>query len=83
MICRSSIPTFEADPPGTVNYFRSQVAASDALLIASPEYAHGATGTIKNALDWLVSYEPFAYKAVAVINASPRAHQRMLPFGRS
>jgi NAD(P)H-dependent FMN reductase len=67
-------PDLEADPPDAVNYFRSQVAASDALLIASPEYAHGVTGTIKNALDWLVSYEPFAYKAVAVINASPRAH---------
>jgi NAD(P)H-dependent FMN reductase len=32
------------------------------------------TGTIKNALDWLVSFEPFAYKPVAVFNASPRAH---------
>lgn len=28
---------------------------------------------IKNALDWLVSYEPFAFKRVAVLNASPRA----------
>jgi chromate reductase, NAD(P)H dehydrogenase (quinone) len=67
-------PDLESHPPEAVNYFRSQVAASDALLIASPEYAHGVTGIIKNALDWLVSYEPFAYKAVAVINASPRAH---------
>jgi len=67
-------PDLEPDPPIAAIEFRSQVAASDALLIASPEYAHGVTGTIKNALDWLVSYEPFAYKAVAVLNASPRAH---------
>lgn len=32
------------------------------------------TGTIKNTLDWLVSFEPFANKPVAVLNASPRAH---------
>lgn len=50
-----------------------EVTASDALLIASPEYAHGVTGTIKSALDWLVSYEDFVYKPVAVLNASPRA----------
>jgi NAD(P)H-dependent FMN reductase len=29
---------------------------------------------IKNALDWLVSFESFANKLVAVLNASPRAH---------
>jgi chromate reductase len=67
-------PDREANPPGSVSAFRSAVAGSDALLIASPEYAHGVTGTIKNALDWLVSFEPFAYKPVAVLNASPRAH---------
>ena len=67
-------PDDEGHPPSTVAEFRSLVADADALLIASPEYAHGITGTIKNALDWLVSFEPFAYKPVAVLNASPRAH---------
>lgn len=67
-------PDLEAEPPEAVSRFRSHVAEADALLIASPEYAHGVTGTIKNALDWLVSFEPFAYKPVAVLNASPRAH---------
>lgn len=60
--------------PSSVAGWRAKVAAADALLIASPEYAHGVTGTIKNALDWLVSYEPFVNKPVAVLNASPRAH---------
>jgi chromate reductase, NAD(P)H dehydrogenase (quinone) len=44
------------------------------VVIASPEYAYGVAGTIKNALDWLVGFEPFAAKFVAVLNASPRAY---------
>lgn len=67
-------PDLERDPPVAVQQFRARVAQADALLIASPEYAHGMTGTIKNALDWLVSFEPFVSKPVAVLNASPRAH---------
>ena len=66
-------PDLEASPPGAVTTFCSHVANADALLIASPEYAHGVTGTIKNALDWLVGFEPFACKPVALLNASPRA----------
>lgn len=59
--------------PAAVQDLRAQVAAADAILIASPEYAHGISGVMKNALDWLVSFEPFAGKPVAVINTSPRA----------
>ena len=66
-------PDLEACLPAPVRRWQRAVAASDALLIASPEYAHGVTGTIKNALDWLVSFEPFVGKLVAVLNASPRA----------
>lgn len=67
-------PDLEAQLPPRVHSFRERVAAADALLISSPEYAHGVTGAIKNALDWLVSYEPFVNKPVAVLNTSPRAH---------
>ncbi len=66
-------PDLESPLPPRVHSFRERVAAADALLIASPEYAHGVTGAIKNALDWLVSYEPFVNKPVAVLNTSPRA----------
>lgn len=66
-------PDLELRPPDAVRRFRARVAASDALLIASPEYAHGVTGTLKNALDWLVSDESFAGKPVALLNASGRA----------
>jgi NAD(P)H-dependent FMN reductase len=72
------LPLFNPDdedcPPDTVMDLRSRVAEADALLFASPEYAHGVTGAIKNALDWLVSFEPFADKLVAVLNTSARAH---------
>jgi NAD(P)H-dependent FMN reductase len=64
----------EVEVPRAVHALRLAVAAADAVLIASPEYAHGVSGTIKNALDWLVSFEPFIHKPVAVLNASPRAH---------
>lgn len=67
-------PDLDLHPPSSVARLRAEVAAADALLIASPEYAHGVTGVIKNALDWLVSFEGFVNKPVAVLNASPRAH---------
>jgi NAD(P)H-dependent FMN reductase len=67
-------PDLELHLPIQVASYQSEVASADALIIASPEYAHGVTGTIKNALDWLVSFEPFVDKPVAVFNASPRAH---------
>jgi len=66
-------PDLEADIPRQVAVLHDAVANADAMLIASPEYAHGVTGTIKNALDWLVSFEPFVGMHVAVLNASPRA----------
>jgi chromate reductase len=56
-----------------VDDWRSRIDAADALLIGSPEYAHGITGVMKNALDWAVSMETFPGKPVALLNTSPRA----------
>ena len=67
-------PDLELLLPSAVVALHARILAADALLIASPEDAHGVTGTVKNILDWLVSFEPFVYKPVAVLNASPRAH---------
>lgn len=66
-------PELEATMPASVRVLLERVASSDALLIASPEYAHGVTGVLKNALDWLVSFEGFVDKRVAIFNASPRS----------
>ncbi len=46
---------------------------ADGLVIASPEYAHGISGPMKNALDWLVGGVEFPYKPIMLINTSPRA----------
>jgi len=64
----------EADPPRAVREFRDAVGDASAVLIAGPEYAHGISGVLKNALDWLVSFEGFIDKPVVLVNASPRAH---------
>jgi chromate reductase, NAD(P)H dehydrogenase (quinone) len=66
-------PDLEAALPEPVPALYAAVARADALLFASPEYAHGVTGAIKNTLDWLVGFEPAAGKRVAVFNAAPRA----------
>jgi chromate reductase, NAD(P)H dehydrogenase (quinone) len=63
----------EQPKPEPVESFRELVGASDAIVIAAPEYAHGLPGAFKNALDWLVASETFAGKPVVLINASPRA----------
>ena len=66
-------PDIEASDPAPVANLRTQIMSADALLIASPEYAHGVTGVLKNALDWMVGCEAFVHKPVALLNASPRA----------
>jgi len=66
-------PDIEPTDQASVEALRNQIVAADALLIASPEYAHGVTGAMKNALDWMVGNETFVNKPVALLNASPRA----------
>jgi NAD(P)H-dependent FMN reductase len=67
-------PDLEAAAPTAVAQLRAAVDQADALIVASPEYAHGIPGAMKNALDWLVSFEGAVGKPVALANTSPRAH---------
>jgi chromate reductase len=60
-----------ATPPPAVAALRTMLAEADGILISSPEYAHGVPGSLKNALDWLVSDGALVGKPVALINASP------------
>ena len=73
-------PDIEAPEPAPVLALREHILAADALLIASPEYAHGVTGAMKNALDWMVGNESFVNKPVGLLNASPRATHAQAPF---
>ena len=58
------------DRPDAVLRLRRELAASDAILISTPEYAHGLPGSLKNALDWLVSSPAMIGKPVALIYGS-------------
>lgn len=63
----------EATEPEAVHRLRSQVRSADGVLISSPEYAHGVPGSLKNALDWLVSSGETVDKPFALFNATPPA----------
>lgn len=56
--------------PDPVKELRGMVARSSAVIISTPEYAHGIPGSLKNALDWLVSTTALEDKPVGVIFAS-------------
>lgn len=56
--------------PAIVSELRKLVGASDALLLSSPEYAHGIPGSFKNLLDWLVASVELPGKPVAILNTS-------------
>ena len=74
-----TVPPFNPDLealglPAAVVELRSRIISSQSVLIAAPEYAHGVSGVIKNALDWMVGNESFVNKPVGLLNASPRAN---------
>lgn len=63
----------EHDLPGIIAEFRTRLREVDGLLLASPEYAHGTSGVLKNALEWMVGGGEIAAKPVALMSASPAA----------
>ena len=72
----SRLPYFNADVeqaalPPEVADFRAHAAAADGLIIAGPEYVHGMSGVLKNALEWLVGGGELTLKPVALITVSP------------
>jgi chromate reductase len=72
------LPLFNPDlesgaPIASVEALRDALRSAAAVLICSPEYAHGISGVMKNALDWVVGSGELIDKPVALINASPYA----------
>ena len=61
--------------PATVERFREQIRAADALLFVTPEYNYSIPGVLKNAIDWASRppEQPFAGKPAAIMGASPGA----------
>jgi len=72
--------------PEPVRALRSAIEASDGVIIISPEYNHGMSGVLKNALDWASRPHGLSVlrnKPVLTMTASPaftggvRAQQQM------
>ena len=58
--------------PADVQALADQIAAADAVVIATPEYNKAPPGILKNALDWVSRTKgaPFQDKPVAIISAA-------------
>ena len=63
---------FDAGLPEPAKRFRAEVAAADALLIASPEYNFSVTAALKNAIDWgsRAPNQVFQDKPIAMFSAT-------------
>lgn len=72
------LPLFDEDLeiaegiPPSVQRLADQVAAADAVFIATPEYNKSLPGVLKNALDWVsrTKGSPFRGKPVAIASAA-------------
>jgi chromate reductase len=86
------IPLYNSDLegerlPDSVRALRSAIGQSDGIVLCSPEYNHGISGVLKNALDWAsrpAFNSPLKNKACLTMTASPgyvggaRAQAQML-----
>jgi chromate reductase, NAD(P)H dehydrogenase (quinone) len=64
--------TEEVSENSAVARFRAALQRSKAVLFSTPEYAHGVSGVLKNALDWVVGSGELSGKLVVMVNASSR-----------
>jgi NAD(P)H-dependent FMN reductase len=70
-----ALPHFNPDrdvepPPPEVGRWRAALAGADAVVIATPEYAHGYPGALKDALDWIVGSGELVDTPVLLVTAS-------------
>jgi chromate reductase len=73
----ADVPPFRPGGDGDqhVASLRTAIGGADAVLIATPEYAGGMPGVLKNALDWLVGSGELYGKLVVVVSAAPSANR--------
>lgn len=75
----ANIPLYNQDveeqgDPEPVAQFKDAIDCCDGVLIATPEYQHGISGVLKNALDWAsrpAGRSVMRGKPVAIMGASP------------
>ncbi|WP_420861537.1 NADPH-dependent FMN reductase [Algirhabdus cladophorae] len=72
-----NLPLYSGDTeaegiPAPVQTLSDQIAAADAVIVATPEYNKGISGVMKNALDWVSRTEakPWAGKPVAIMSTT-------------
>ena len=70
----ADLPAFDPDQdqqaPSVVGQLRAQLAAADAVVFSTPEYAGTLPGSFKNLLDWTVGSGELYGKPVAWINVA-------------
>jgi chromate reductase len=78
----AELPHFNPDLDGeaiaALAVWRAAIAHADAVVIATPEYAHSLPGSLKNALDWIVGSGELYDKPVALMSAGTSGGQRSL-----
>ncbi len=88
----NDIPLYNSDLegehlPGAVRMLKEAIAGSDGLILCTPEYNHGMSGVLKNALDWAsrpAFASPLRGKPALLMTSSPgyiggaRAQAQML-----
>ena len=76
---RFDVPSYDADVqagegfPRAAEEFRDCIMASDAFVIASPEYNFSMPGLLKNSIDWVSRFspQPFSERHGLLMSASP------------
>lgn len=73
-----NLPLYDGDQeeahgiPEAVQLLSDQIAAADGVIISTPEYNKGPSGSLKNALDWIsrTKGNPWRDKPVAIMSAA-------------
>ena len=87
----ADIPLYNSDEdgdlcPSSVLDLKNAIAGADGVVFCSPEYNHGTSGVLKNALDWAsrpAFQSPLKAKPILIMSSSPgaiggvRAHQQL------
>jgi len=73
----SDLPFFNQDldseenVPDSVRVWRKRIEVSGGIIFFTPEYAHSIPGSLKNAIEWLVSSFEIIEKPCMVISSAP------------
>ncbi len=76
----AELPHFNPDldvvpAPKAVTALRQQITEADGVIICTPEYVFSLPGSLKNALEWMVSIVLFDGKPTGLITASASGEQ--------